>query len=245
MLDYISEKELNLSRYPVYGGYESRIYTVDGDSSYLLYKKFDNTSENNLKNKEQKLHIIHENKTLRKYSPELLNIVRDNEHSLINGYVMTKVIGCPLEDLNLSSCEKINILYNVKRILKSFVENDIYYFDLSTLNIIIRRNENDFIVNFVDIDNIVIQGYSSDVFNLHLQKYFEAGGKKDQKAMIYSFNNLTYDFLSKNITGDMYSDQTLNQFIIGTFVPKVNSINDTFFLVDYINDNPDVKKRLI
>ena len=231
-MKYFSSNEINYNSNFGKMSSEAIIYNY-GEN---LYKKFlNNTSLYVLKNKEKKLNELDKIYELKKYYNEIIGIVKNTEY--IEGYIIKKIYGLQLSKLKANLNKRIEILKNIKEILKKFKNYNIYYDDLH-LNNIFYTNDS---IKFIDMDNIIINELKSDVISSLNKKYFDMGGYNINCARIFYFNCMSFEFLiGKSINDSIFQkdldflDNNSINLCNNLINYKIGSSADNEYLIDKI-----------
>lgn len=232
-------------------GDEASIYKLKGRTS--LYKEWDlkrRTDESLRKtilNKVQKLEKLEKKESLFKYMVRPNEFVEDSYY--YTGYTMQHYDGDKLEEY-LTYRDTVILLKKIREALIELENNDVMYFDLNYSNILYTKENGELDFRIIDIDNAVVEDKTMDLLPPFLYKYLIIGGKLDKKALIYAYNHLTVSLLGKfdtRLTPNPYIgtyNRKLAKFAEYTDKPKVDSIIDNEYLIDYYDENKILRSPL-
>ncbi len=208
-------------------GSEGKILVIkDG-----LYKRFNfNLSIAQRKRKEEILLFLDKINELKKYYPEIRYIVDSILSLYIKGYVMQPIIGGSLNSDCYDIDEKLNALFQLKKILSEFRKYDLYYFDIRRPNIKINNARNPILL---DIDGLIRKGEQMDATPYYIKEYIRNGGKLDKHAQILMFNRFTqmcfkYDELRYDFEYDNEGKEIMTDY------KRMDSAFDHEYLIDHI-----------
>jgi len=211
---------------PFTSGSESYIYRLGNKK---IFKEFiSSTLTETLNRKMKKLELLETRKAVKDFYPKLDSIVMSILTEYMRGYIMEEVFGTFPTPSYSTSDEKVKILKNMQYILRKFIENNIYYYDIREPNIIIREDGS---ICFLDIDNILIDEYSNDIFPTALTKYIMNGGKDKESSVIAMFNIFTKEFLGMDETS---YEKEGKEILMASDVLKPDTIFDHEYLFEYI-----------
>ena len=187
------KEEDYLKYYPIYFGYESKIYRLNSNT---LLKVFNNRI-NNPENKLKKLEILSQ-----------MNIKENFFKDLV--YVNNKFIGYTMEDLTkkgykiINCCDhfsnkKIEISKLIWQKIEELHNLGIIYGDVREPNILYNGKD----VIFCDMDNIKIQDYWFDIVSKQNTKYFYKTNFNYNLLDNYTFNNFFVGYYQKIYMPDL------------------------------------------
>ncbi len=248
----LSEIELEDSEFDY--GDESTIYKVKNrDSLYKAWLSKKDIEKNNTKrdiveNKVRKLESLSEKKGIFAYivKPEELVTIDDT----YTGYQMEYFDGEKL-DKYLKYRDTVILLKKLRETLIKLNNNDVKCFDLNYSNVLYRKEDDEIIFKIIDIDNMMVDDLSMDLYPPFIAKYLHAGGKLDEKAMIYALNHLSITLLSmfdSRLTPNPYIpryNRKLAKFSELIDRPKVDSLIDNEYIIDSYNENDNLTRTLI
>jgi predicted Ser/Thr protein kinase len=249
---YIDYKSLEFDRYLDVGSY-SRVYLLQNKKQAIKILS-DDYSEEDIKNIIEKVKLLSDLKELSKVCarPELLAFDRQKLKGIVMEYFSGRTLGTLL-----SMTDKVAALNIIKNILFQFKKHGIRYYDLHYGNILYKRNGDNLIIKFVDMDNISIGNFEIDSHGYRLDDYLALGGKVNFNAEIFLFNWLTYVLLTDNMWDlssnannlvrdlkkkDLY-DNKIYKFCYSLFNKRADQIGDHEFLIDRVNDLSKIKHQ--
>jgi len=233
-------------------GDESSVYKLQGRKrvykEWNFRKRSDAKSNEIVLNKVRKLEILETKENLFKYIVKPKELVEDSYY--YTGYIMQHYDGDKIERY-LNYKDTIILLRKIREALLDLEKNDVMYFDLNYSNILYKKENGDIDFRIIDIDNSKVEDKEMDFLPPFIQKYQVNGGKLGKKALIYAYNHLTVSLL-----GRFDTRLTLNPYI-GTYnrrldkfreladKPKIDSIIDNEYLIDYYDENQTFKSPLL
>ncbi len=213
---------------PINCGSESYIYKVEIDTTKQIYKEFLNeTSKITLNRKLKKLLLLEKNPQIDCFFPKTKYIIMSILNEYMRGYTMEEIVGITPSKNNLSLENKLHFLKQLKLILELLLENDIFYFDIRTPNIIIDDSK----IYLLDKDNIQTAKYPLDKIPTALKYYITNGGSFDEKAIKAMFNIFTHELLENE---DIEFEKEGIKIIRLISSKKTDTIFDNEYLFEYV-----------
>ena len=253
-MNKVELSEISLEENAFDYGDESTIYKLKNrDSLYKAWLSKKDIERNNLKsekirNKVRKLESINEKKDIFSFivKPEELVTMEDT----YTGYQMEYFDGEKL-DKYLKYKDTVILLKKLRETLLKLYNKDVKCFDLNYSNILYRKENEELIFKIIDIDNMMVDDLSMDLYPPFIAKYLYEGGKLDEKAIIYAHNYLSITLLSmydSRLSPNPYIptyNRRLAKFSELIDRPKVDSLIDNEYIIDSYNENDNLTKVLI
>lgn len=164
-----------------------------------LFKDFSPLTPHSIKeNKRKKLIELDKISDIKEYYNKIICLVNNISNEYLRGYIVKPSNGYPLNEVFLLPEQKIDILKKLKKILLTFEKNGIIYEDIHFDNIYYDEKTDK--LELIDIDNIEIGEYKKDLETFLLKSYYWYGGKNRKNGRIYSFNLISYMYLTNNFS---------------------------------------------
>lgn len=164
-----------------------------------LFKDFYPLTSHSIKeNKRKKLIELDKISDIKEYYNKIICLVNNISNEYLRGYIVKPSNGYPLNEVFLLPEQKIDILKKLKKILLTFEKNGIIYEDIHFDNIYYDEKTDK--LELIDIDNIEIGEYKKDLETFLLKSYYWYGGKNRKNGRIYSFNLISYMYLTNNFS---------------------------------------------
>ena len=233
-------------------GDESFVYKLHDKNR--VYKEWNNRKINDNKsleiilNKVRKLEALEKKEELFKYMVKPKELVEDSFY--YTGYIMEHYDGEKLQRY-LSYKDTVLLLKKIRKALLDLEKNSVMYFDLNHSNILYTKENGDIDFRIIDIDNSKVEDREMDFLPPFIRKYQLNGGKLDKKALIYAYNHLTVSLLSRfdsRLTPNPYIgtyNRKIAKFAELADRPKIDTIIDNEYLIDYYNENQTFKSPLL
>ena len=226
-------------------GDESTIYEILGKDELYKEWKYIWHEYDKILSKVKKLELLEEKEEVKPYIIGGNNIIlNENRYS---GYTMDLYEGSVFS-IYINYSDSVKLLKKIKEALKKLYDNDILYLDLNYSNILYKK-ENDYLdFRFIDMDNAMIDGIRMEFEPPFLAKYISCGGDFNYNALVFSLNYLTITILSRfdpRLCGELHTfsyNRKIERFSELIDKPKVDSIIDNEFLIDYYDENMLIKR---
>ena len=204
-------------------GHESFLFECD-DGIFKYF--FESIPDRFLERKVKILNYLAKIEELKPYHPELKYLVE--EWNIIVGYVMSKRNGIPIDSSPYSIAQRLELLNKGLDIVRLYNKHGILFLDLHpNLKVDSKSNE----VFLVDNDGATTEGVLTYCGPKNFRNYIQNGGKIDQQAQNFFFNQYTLEVLKNN---RKLFNQKGQAIITNLQEFKVDSSADHEILLNYV-----------